>query len=173
MILLSDNDSGIYLRAVEPEDAEKMWEFECDTSHWVTSDITAPYSLHNMKEYALTYDADPFRAGQIRLVACKDSIVIGLTDLYEISAKNLTAYIGIYIDRQFRGTGYAQTALNLLEQYSIKLLNIEHLGVRVAADNLRSISFFEKCGYQQVGKMANWLKRYNRRVDLYILEKEF
>ncbi|MDE5849776.1 MAG: GNAT family N-acetyltransferase, partial [Muribaculaceae bacterium] len=60
-------DYELRLRALEPEDADMMYDAESDEAAWRYSDYLAPMSLELLREYALTYDADPFRSGQLRL----------------------------------------------------------------------------------------------------------
>lgn len=59
----------VFIRALEPEDAYAVWEMETDSTQWIFNGMMAPFSLRNIKEYALNYDPDPFRAGQIRFIA--------------------------------------------------------------------------------------------------------
>ena len=61
------------LRALEPEDAEMMYEAESDPAAWRYSDYLAPMSREMLREYALTYDADPLRSGQLRLIIGQSS----------------------------------------------------------------------------------------------------
>lgn len=93
------------LRPVEPEDALAMWEMESDPTQWIQNGMMAPYSLRNLKEYALQYRANPFAEGQLRLMLVgKDaSEPVGVVDLYDISASNRTAWVGIYVRPAYRG----------------------------------------------------------------------
>lgn len=99
MTFLEDNI--LRLRAVEPDDADMMWEVESDSGQWIENGMSAPYSRKNLKDYAETYDADPIRAGQLRLVIERKmnggNETVGLIDLYDISSLWRTAYVGIYI----------------------------------------------------------------------------
>ena len=58
----------LHLRALEPSDADFMYEVENDAQAWRYSDTIAPLSRKILRDYALTYDADPFTAGQLRLI---------------------------------------------------------------------------------------------------------
>lgn len=79
------------LRALEPEDADMMYEAENDEAAWKYSDYLAPLSRELLHHYALTYDAEPFRSGQLRLIIEKDETPIGILDLMDISARHLRA----------------------------------------------------------------------------------
>ena len=57
---------SLRLRALEPEDAAIMLQWENDRDGWQYSDTVAPLSGHQVREYIANYDADPFSAGQLR-----------------------------------------------------------------------------------------------------------
>ena len=45
----------IYLRAVEPEDMDIMYEMENDPSMWDISNFTVPYSRYVLRQYPLSW----------------------------------------------------------------------------------------------------------------------
>lgn len=171
-------DTVLRLRAVEPSDASDMWNCESDSSQWEMNSIIAPYSLHNLKEYAENYDADPFRAGQIRLIIerlpdeCYNSEIIGLCDLFEISSIHRTAQIGIYIKPSFRRNGYARRSLGLCETYAAKLLNLRIILAKIMCGNDESEHLFRKCGYILSGKIDEWFISGDNMFDLLIYSKK-
>lgn len=177
MVFLKDD--MITLRAVEPEDAERMWEFETDSRQWLHNGMCAPYSRRILKEYACTYDADPMRAGQIRLVVAWRSDrdesgkeeIIGLVDLFEISPQNRTAFVGVYIKESERRKGHATRALALTEEYAHRLLNLRMIGVKICEDNFPSIGLFTKKGYERAGRLDGWLLSGDRESALLIFTK--
>ena len=48
-------NGALSLRPVEPEDALARWEMESDPHQWIENGMMAPFSLRNLKEYALQY----------------------------------------------------------------------------------------------------------------------
>ena len=157
-------DDTLHLRAVEPGDADCMWEFENDSTQWRDNGMMAPYSHKNLKEYAENYDADPIHSGQLRLIVEKltdeaesKAEIIGIVDLYDISATNRTAFIGIYIKPERRNVGYAQRALGLIEKYSHQLLNLRILAAKISERNSESLQLFKKCGYEECGELRHWI----------------
>lgn len=171
MKLLSDN--YIRLRAVEPSDATVMWEMEQDSEQWTHNGMAAPYSLHNLEEYAQNYDADPIRAGQLRLIVERidDKSVIGVIDLYDISSIHQTAFIGIYIRPEFRKKGYALKSISLLEEYCRMLLNLHQLGAKIMSENIGCNFLFEKAGYIVRGVLPEWYKSGKQRKDILLYSK--
>ncbi len=159
-----DGMPRIRLRAVEPEDATLMWMAENDAECADTSDYTAPLSRHRLLEYALSYDADPFRAGQLRLIVemvQTDGMygrgeAVGIVDLYEISVRDLTAWTGIYISPSWRGRGIGGMALHALVQEAFGRMGLKALGARVGEDNPASLRLFAGAGWMRCGTLPQW-----------------
>lgn len=170
-------DETIRLRAVEPEDATEMWEIESDSRQWFENGMMAPLSYYNLHEYALKYDNDPFRAGQIRLIAeilddkKEKYLTIGIFDLYDISSIRRTAFVGIYLKQNWRKAGYADRILRIGENYAGQLLNLRILGAKVCQTNEASLYLFERNGYALAGKLKDWLISGNETHDLLIFTK--
>ena len=161
------------LRPVEPEDALAMWEMESDPTQWIQNGMMAPYSLRNLKEYALQYRADPFAEGQLRLMLVDKNVAepVGIVDLYDISASNRTAWVGIYIRPAFRGNGLGKKALQMLEDYCRRLLNLRILAAKIASENAASQRLFAKAGYTECGRLRDWLVSADRSQDILIFQK--
>ena len=163
----------IKLRAVEPRDSEMMWLVESDSEQWIQNGMSAPFSRQNLLDYALSYDADPLRAGQIRLIIenKSDNSIIGIVDLFEISPIHRHAFIGIYIMPDLRRKGYALEALKLSEEYAFKLLNIHHIAAKIMADNQPSQRLFKKAGYIFRGEIPDWFLSGSEYKTLSIYSK--
>lgn len=146
------------LRALEPEDADLMYEAESDESAWRYSDYLAPISREMLRDYALTYDADPFRSGQLRLMIENDGAPIGLLDLFDISPRHLRADTGIYIFPQFRGKGLATDALECLKDYARERLCLHQLTATVAEGNVSALRAYQKAGFMPTGSRPDWLR---------------
>lgn len=59
----------VRLRAVEPEDIDRMYAWENDARIWLVSGTTEPFSRYQMERFvAEQQQADIFRAGQLRLM---------------------------------------------------------------------------------------------------------
>lgn len=161
---------SLRLRAVEPDDADLMWEADNDASQWGDVGIEAPFSRENMRTYALTYDADPFRAGQLRLILEFDGVAAGIIDLYDISPSRHTSWVGIYILPRYRGRNFGRVALNLLSDYACDILNLRVLAAKISANNPHSANTFSAAGFQKCGSIPNWLLVANKPVDLHIYQ---
>ncbi|MCH5237747.1 MAG: GNAT family N-acetyltransferase [Muribaculaceae bacterium] len=149
----------LHLRALEPSDADFMYEVENDAQAWRYSDTIAPLSRRILRDYALTYDADPFTSGQLRLIITeKDNHTpVGIVDLYEVSQRHLRAFIGIYICRGFRGKGYAEETIDLIEEYAHNTLHLHQLGAKVEEGHIKAEKLFSDRGYEMRGLLKDWL----------------
>ena len=169
-------DDTLRLRAVEPDDADMMWAIETDSRQWVENGMSAPYSHHNLREYAENYDADPIRAGQLRLVIGKKDAAgckaVGLIDLYEISASNRTAFTGVYVIPEERGKGYAAGALRLLGEYAAGLLNLRMIAAKIAESNTASRRLFENAGYEFSGILPDWILCGKETLSMLIYSRK-
>lgn len=148
----------IALRAVEPTDADFMFDVENDPEAWRYGDTIAPISRRIIRDYAVGYDANPFTSGQLRLVVTdKDSgAPAGLVDLYDISCTHRRAFVGIYICRQYRRKGFANDAIHAICNYAKEILMLRKLSAKIEDSNTKSISLFEKSGFSKEASLKDW-----------------
>ena len=162
-------DYELRLRALEPEDADMMYDAESDEAAWRYSDYLAPMSLELLREYALTYDADPFRSGQLRLIIDADGSAAGMLDLFDISPRHLRADSGIYILPSFRGKGIGAKALELLKEYCRHRLGLHQLTAAVARQNIAALRCYGKAGFVCSGARPDWLRTPEGWEDVDLL----
>ncbi len=159
----------LILRAVEPTDAGFMFEIDNDSSAWEYSDTIAPLSRKILRDYSLEYDANPFSAGQLRLiVSLKDGMPVGIIDLYEISAVHRHCYVGIYVSPSERGKGYAEEALSATCRYCFSTLMMEKIAARIKAGNKPSEATFTRAGFCHEATLKRWLQGEDGRSDMLL-----
>ncbi|MDE6548793.1 MAG: GNAT family N-acetyltransferase [Muribaculaceae bacterium] len=161
-------DLEIKLRAIEPDDADMMYEAECDKAAWAYSDYLAPLSHELLQHYALTYDADPFRSGQLRLIIEIGKISVGILDLFDISPRHLRADTGIYLLPEFRGKGLAAKALEVAKEYCRERLGIHQLTATIAQINESAKHCYEKAGFKPTGTRIDWLRTPDGYQDVIL-----
>lgn len=149
----------IYLRALEPEDLEFLYELENNPAVWEISGTSTPYSKHVLKLYLENAHRDIYEVKQLRLCICdKGQRVIGLIDLFDFDPKNLRAGLGIVIlEESNRNQGSGTEAITLLCNYAFGHLNLRQIFVNVMEDNTASIRVFQKLGFVQVGTKKDWI----------------
>jgi len=163
----------IYLRALEPEDLDFVYEIENDMSLWELSDTQTPYSKFLIKQYLENAQQDIFEAKQLRLAICSNNKdVIGLIDVFDFDIKNKRAGIGILIqDKANRNSGYGKEALELLIHYCFKILHLHQVYANISEHNLTSLHLFEGNGFKKIGLKKDWSFDGNQYSNEYILQR--
>ena len=146
------------LRAVEIEDVELMYRWENNPEVWHVSGTTAPFSHYSIEAFIEAQRMDIMQSRQLRLIIeSAEGEAVGAVDLFEIDPLNRRAGVGILIhDTRRRRHGYATEALKLLEEYSLKVLNLHQLWCNVESRNRASRALFRGAGYIRVGSKRAW-----------------
>jgi diamine N-acetyltransferase len=155
--------SQIKLRALEPWDVDKLLEWENDHKHWRVSNTLVPFSKDVIMKY-IENAQDIFSSKQVRFIITmsENLTAIGSLDLFEFEPLHQRAGIGILLEENQRGKGYALEALGLLEEYALNVVGIRNLYCNILEDNVESQRLFEKAGYVEVGRKVKW---FNDQVD--------
>lgn len=162
----------VTLRAVEPEDADFMFSADNDEECRIFSDYVAPLSRKMLRDYAESYDADPFSAGQLRLIVESEGVPVGIADIYEISMRDSKAFVGIYIIPGMRSRGIGLAALHEVSNYVEKYIPLNQLVARVPVHNHASRRLFEKAGYEAVAVLPEWHRTGKNLSDVLIYRKK-
>ena len=167
------NNDRIYLRAVEPEDLDIMYEMENDPEMWDVSSFTVPYSKYLLKQYIEGNQNDIYSDKQLRLMINRksDNQVLGTIDIADFVPLHSRAAVGIAIHGHFRHEGYAKDALMLLCDYVFDFLKIHQLYAHISIENQDSVALFNSCGFMRTGMLIDWLKTKNGYVDAIIMQK--
>ena len=151
----------IYLRALEPEDLEFIYQIENDVNLWEASNTQTPYSRFLIHQYLENAHLDIYEAKQLRLVICSKETnqTLGLIDLFDFDPKNGRAGVGIVIQhRENRAQGVGSQALELVLNYSREFLFLNQLYANIASDNQASIQLFAKYNFQEIGVKKAWTR---------------
>ena len=82
------------------------------------------------------------------------------------------ARTGILVyDPAQRGKGYGAEALALLEEYARTVLRLRQLWCNVLADNVPSLTLFERAGFRRVGVKKEWIRTPEGYKDEVLLQK--
>ncbi len=151
---------NIYLRALEPEDLDFLYETENNPNIWHLSNNQTPYSKFVLKHYIeRTLSEDIYGLRELRMVICKteDHSKLGLIDLFDFDPKNKRAGVGILIsDSDNRGLGLGSEALELLIEYAFYVLELNQLYCNILSDNKESIGLFLKHNFKEIGIKKQW-----------------
>jgi diamine N-acetyltransferase len=160
--------SHIYLRALEPEDLDFIYQIENDESIWEVSNTQTPYSKFLIRQYLENAHQDIYEAKQLRLAICikESDTAIGLIDLFDFDPRNKRAGIGIVIQHdKDRSKGFGQEALGLLIDYSFKQLQLHQLYANIGSENVSSLNLFTTFGFQKIGVKKDWIYINNAYKD--------
>ncbi len=136
-------DNQIKLRAIEPADLEKLYEWENDDRVWFSSATTRPLSRKLLQLYIDSVN-DIYTDKQVRLIIEKNGTPVGCLDLFDFEPLHQRAGVGIMIDSDYEGKGFALLALSELQNYAFNQLGLHQLYCSIASGNSRSIALFEK-----------------------------
>lgn len=159
MMGLLKNDK-VKLRALEPDDLDLLFSVENSSDLWEISNTITPFSKDLLKKYIDNAHQDIFEAKQLRLVVTdvKNSMTVGLIDLFDYDPKHQRAGIGILILNQYRHKGFASSALGLFLEYAFKHLDLHQLYANIPSHNQHSLELFKKLNFNPIGTQKDWIK---------------
>lgn len=162
----------IKLRAVEPSDANLLYEWENDTTVWHVSNTITPFSKEVIKQYLSSAHLDIYTTKQLRLIIeTENKNAIGCIDLYDFNPLHLRAGIGILISSvEHRRKGYADEALAILIKYAFNTLNLNQIFCDIGVENTGSIALFQKHNFKIVGTKSRWVKNGKSWGDVHFLQ---
>jgi len=163
----------VKLRAVEPEDLEKLFIWENDTSLWEVGNTRQPYSKFALKQYVEEVEKNIYESGQLRLMIVEQTggETVGTVDLFDFDIHNSRIAFGLFIDKNFQGHGFATSALRLIEAYIFDFLNVNQLYCHIAASNVASRRMFEKEQYDTNAVLKNWIRSANGFDDIIVFQR--
>lgn len=82
-----------------------------------------------------------------------------------------TAEVTIYLVEEYLGKEIAGKALELIEERA-KIKDIRNFIAKITEENARSIRFFEKQGYVEVGTLKNVGEKFGKVLSVKIYQKE-
>ena len=151
---------NIYLRALEPEDIDLLFEWENNVEFWKISDTIQPFSRYALEKYIASVH-DIHSQGQLRLIICdsRTNEAVGCVDLFDFSAIHQRVGCGILIaDESNRNKGYASESITVVSQYCFSILDCHQVYCNILEDNIMSIKLFEKVGFKKVGIKKDWIR---------------
>lgn len=162
----------IFLRALEPEDLEFIYDIENDENLWELSHTQTPYSRYLIKQYLENAHKDIFEVKQLRLVISDyNNQTLGLIDLFDFDFKNKRAGVGILIKSESnRYQGYGKEALKLLIDYSFQQLHLHQLFCNISEENNASLQLFKGQGFVEIGLKKDWNFNGKTFKNEYVLQ---
>lgn len=161
---------NIALRALEPHDAEVLYQWENDSEIWKVSNTLVPFSKHILEQY-VNGAHDIYLTKQLRLMICNGNLSIGTIDLFDFDPFHQRAGIGILIgEKSQRKMGYASEAMDLLIDYCFSTLLLHQLYCNIGAENEGSLKLFLSKDFKIIGAKKDWIRNSDGFNDEYLLQ---
>lgn len=160
------SEEKISLRIAEPQDAQKIYDWENDRSLWRVSETSNPISMFQIEQFLLS-NSDLAANRQLRLmIDLKETgKSIGCVDLFEYDPFNGRIGIGILIEEAHRKQGFAQTAIALCIDYLFNDVMVHQIHCLIDEQNTESQHLFEKMGFKPCGRRKDWIKTPEGYID--------
>ncbi len=162
----------IYLRTLEPSDADIIWKWENNADNWRVSNTLVPFSRKLIEDYVNSAQ-DIYSIKQLRFIIClvENDKEIGAIDLFDFDPYHHKVGLGILIaELQDRRNGYAKDAVLLIKEYCFSHLNLHQVYCNILSDNKASIDLFEKSGFTICGTKKDWIKHKEGWLDELMLQ---
>lgn len=171
---------SVYLRALEPGDAETTHKWRNDETYrrGVTS-TTRYVSLDTERRWIDQAIRDHENLKHVRFGLClkRNDELIGMMQILDIDMVNRNAAFGIMIGGdKHRGIGYVIEAGYLLFEYCFIELGLERISARVLEGNRSSRRMLEKFGFVNEGLLRNAVYKgggFQNMVQYSALREQF
>ena len=162
----------LYLRALEPEDLDKLYEWENNTELWKFGSTLMPYSKFSLRDYLANSLHGIVYSRQLRLMAIekKTQTAVGTVDLFDYDPIHQRAGIGILVDTPYRRRGWGSEILKLTATYAFNVLHLNQMYAYIPLSNTNSFNLLCKCGYVQAGLLKSWLKTPQGFEDVHLMQ---
>lgn len=166
------SDGKISIRVAEPEDAPQIYRWENDRSLWRVSETNIPTSLFQIEQFLLG-NSDLVSNRQQRLMVLLKDVAhpIGNIDLFDYDPINNHIGIGVLIESECRGKGYATAALQLCLDYLFNNLMVHQVHCIIDVANKESHRLFQKLGFTEGGRRKDWIKTPEGYLDVVFYQK--
>ena len=162
----------IYLRTLEPADADIILKWENNSDNWRVSNTLVPFSRKLIQDYVNSAQ-DIYSIKQLRFIICllENDKEIGAIDLFDFDPYHHKVGLGILIaELEDRRNGYAKEAVLLIKEYCFNHLNLHQVYCNVLSKNKASIDLFEKSGFTICGTKKDWIKNKEGWLDELMLQ---
>lgn len=158
----------VFLRALEPEDLDCLYEIENDVCLWNVGVTNVPYSKNILLDYITQSTGDIYTDKQVRLmVENSTGEIVGMVDLMDFSPKHNRAELGIVVKNNYRGMGYATSILRKLIEYAKDVIHLHQIYAIVPKDNVICIKLLQIFEFQGDMVLNDWLfdgKKYKDAI---------
>lgn len=102
---------------------------------------------------------------------------VGVCGLREVHERHRSAALWIYVGPPAqRGRGVGRRAVTLLCEHAFRRMNLNRVGLHVAAYNTRAVRTYEACGFREEGREREAIfmdGEYHDAIRMGVLQSEF
>lgn len=162
----------VMLRPVRLDDAAIMGEWKNDEQTYMyLGGGYQPISLDQYRKWVENM-IDQTGSNKRFIIENMEHQPIGMVGLYSINWIHRTCEIGAFIgDHGSQNRGLATEACHIIEQYASFYLNLRKISLKVVDENNRAKAFWQKLGYNAVGKLRKERFINGKYCDVVIMEK--
>ena len=162
----------IKLRAIEPEDLDTLYTIENDVSLWSVGTTNVPYSRYVLHDYIAHASNDIYTDRQVRLIIeNEEGRMIGIVDVMNFDPQHLRAELGIVIQSGFRHQGYATAAIEVMLDYSLRVLHLHQVYVILDEKNENAKKLFNKLAFKESARLNHWLFNGHTYHDAILMQR--
>lgn len=165
----------VRLRALEPGDAEAIWEWHQDHEFHLLDGWIYPASRQQIADWVGAVSDSKF-ANAAFAIATETGSLIGYLRLKGASSEHRHAEFGIAIERNYWDQGYGTDATRTILRFAFTEMGLHRVALGVLDSNVRAQRAYEKCGFQVEGRAREATYRLGRWCDVIemaILDREF
>ncbi len=160
----------IYLRPVEPEDADVVAACSNDPQVRVSFFTHTPASIARESERI----RDFYKPGSdyIPLTICMKETdeAVGITAFHRVDQVSRAAVFSICISQpEFWGQGCAGEATRLMLVYAFDILNFHRVHLHVWTENTAGIRAYEKAGFKREGCLREAMRHNGKWCDFLVM----
>jgi RimJ/RimL family protein N-acetyltransferase len=162
----------VRLRAIEPEDADKIydWVNDPEVGRWMVNDH--PRSRAQIRKGCEERPVNKYELVVLGIETKADGKLIGIVDLRDAEPKVGNAELDIYIgDAEYRnGGGYGTDALRVMCRYGFDAMRLHMITLWVVAENERARHVYRKVGFSEDGRHREaFIGEGGRRHDMILM----
>ncbi|WP_410666983.1 GNAT family N-acetyltransferase [Amycolatopsis sp. cmx-4-68] len=162
----------VRLRALEPEDAERLhpWLQDPEVGRWMTNEH--PLSLAQVRKRCEDRAPNTYEKVVLGVEAKAERKLIGVIDLRDAEPEVGEAELDVYIgDAEYRaGGGYGTEALRLMCRYGFNNMRLHQITLWVVAENEVARHVYRKIGFVEEGRHREcFVGEDGRRHDMILM----
>lgn len=166
------SNGTLRLRAPELGDLDFLYSLENNPSLWLASANVLPYSRYQLERYIRESAHDIYTDRQIRFVIerISDKVPVGCIDLTDIDPYNAKAEVGVGVLPEYRRSGYASGAFDILKSYCDNFLHLNQIFGFVSVHNEECVNLFINKGFTQSGLLKEWIRGEESYQDVAVMQ---